>query len=137
MIIKYYFNVLIYKKICEIQDSGKTIYNMKNSGIFSDGNYSIIIYNKEMKNYIKNFPKLYFTNINYYYIFYLSYKDLFLNIYNFYYFNIIFLNNQTDYKDKPEWYLGLPFSKQYQFILNFDSYTIGFYNTRNSYDNDD
>ena len=42
-----------------------------------------------------------------------------------YYFNVIFpeetyLNNN--------WYLGLPFLRRYQFIFNYDSKTIGFYN---------
>ena len=133
-IYKYYFNDLIDKNICEIQSSEKTIYN-KSIFIDTDGNYSMFICDKEKinyNNYIKNFPILHLSHIEYNYTFELTYKDLFLDIYNYYYFMIIFPNNQTDTKYKiEEWYMGLPFLKKYQFILNFDSHTIGFYRTKN------
>ena len=104
-------------------------------GINSDGNYSMIICKKdEMNSYINNFPKLNFEHIDYNYTFYMTYKDLFLKIDNYYYFLIIFLNNQIAHKDIYDWYLGLPFLNQYQFALKMDTYaneyTIGFYKFR-------
>ena len=42
-----------------------------------------------------------------------------------YYFLVIF---QEEKYSNNNWYLGLPFIKRYQFIFNYDSKTIGFYN---------
>ena len=70
-----------------------------------------------MDKYIKYFPYLYLSNIDYNYIFELNHKDLFMNINNYYYFMIIFPNNQIDKKTSQEkWYMGQPFLKKYQFF---------------------
>ena len=132
LIIEYYFKDLINKKICELEMSEKTIYNTSTVFINTDGKYSIIICDKiKMDNLITKFPTLYFPNIAYNYIFELTYKDLFININNYYYFMIIFPNNQSDTSSIENWYMGLPFLKKYQFILSLDDKTIGFYRTEN------
>ena len=132
LIYEYYFKNLTKGKICTLESSSKTIYNRTNTFIDTDGSYSIFICNKEkMKNYLKNFPNLYFSHVDYNYIFELTYKELFLEINNYYYFMIIFPNNQTGSGMIEDWHIGMPFLKQYQFIMNFDSKNIGFYRTKN------
>ena len=132
LIYNNYFSYLIEKKICKLEISEKTIYNSTNYYIDTDGSYSIFICDKEkMKNYIKKFPVLYFPHIDFNYIFELTYKDLFLSINNNYYFMIIFPNNQTSKDPVEKWHIGLPFLKKYQFILKYDSDTIGFYRAKN------
>ena len=86
---------------------------------------------KKMKDYIKQFPTLYFSNIDYNYIFEMTYQDLFFNINNYYYFMIIFPNNQSGKGLDENWYIGLPFLKQYQFVFNFDSKSIDLYKFKN------
>ena len=44
---------------------------------------------------------------------------------------IIFPNNQTSKDPVEKWHIGLPFLKKYQFILKYDSDTIGFYRAKN------
>ena len=133
LIYENYFASLINQNICKLEKSEKTIYNKTIYYIDSvDGIYSMFICDKEkMDNYIKNFPTLYFLHKDYYYVFELTYKDLFLNINNYYYFMIIFPNNETDKYTHNEWLLGLPFLKKYQFIFNYFYRTIGFYKTKN------
>jgi len=139
LIYEYYFEDLINNKICSLESSEQTIYNRSEYYIDTDGNYSMFICDKvNMDKYIKNFPYLYLSNIGYNYTFELNYKDLFMNINNFYYFMIIFPNNQKEQKaSQEEWYMGLPFLKKYQFILNFDHKTIGFYRTKNFEDEEE
>ena len=86
---------------------------------------------KKVSKYIKDFPSLYFVHLDYEYIFTMTYKDLFLDINNYYYFMIIFPNNQTGKSIQENWFVGLPFLKKYQFILNFDYKSIGFYKFKN------
>ena len=62
-----------------------------------------------MDNLITKFPPLYFSSIAYNYIFELTYKDLFININDYYYFMILFPNNQSDTSSNENWYMGLPF----------------------------
>ena len=116
-----------------MESSEQTIFNRTEYYIDTDGNYSMFICDKvNMDKYIKSFPYLYLSNIDYNYIFELNHKDLFMNINNYYYFMIIFPNNQIDKKTSQEkWYMGQPFLKKYQFILNFEQKTIGFYRTNN------
>ena len=59
------------------------------------------------------------------------YQDLFFNIINYYYFMIIFPNNQTGKGIDENWFIGLPFLKQYQFVFNFDSKSIDLYKFKN------
>ena len=132
LIIEYYFKELINKNICELEISEKTIYNTSTVFIKKDGKYSIIICDKiKMDNLITKFPPLYFSSIAYNYIFELTYKDLFININNYYYFMILFPNNESDTSLNENWYMGLPFLKKYQFILSLDDKTIGFYRSEN------
>ena len=135
LIYKNYFENLINKDICSLEKSDTTRYNKSHYFINTDGDYFMFICKKDkMKNYIKNFPTLYFANIKYEYIFELNYKDLFKEIFDYYYFMIIFPNediNEYDINEKEEWHLGLPFLKKYQFVMNFDYKTIGFYKFKN------
>ena len=136
LIYENYFKNLIDKNICEMEKSDITKYNNSHYFIKTDGDYYMFICNKEMKNHLKEFPTLYFSNIKYEYIFELTYEDLFKEINDYYYFMIIFPNiNPDDYdiNEKEEWHLGLPFLTKYQFIMNFDSKTIGFYKFQNLY----
>ena len=133
LIYDNYFEPLINKKICELELSEKTIYNITNYFVNTNGSYFMFICKKDkMKNYINNFPTLYFSHIDYNYIFELTYKELFMNIDNYYYFMIIFpYNNIYNELSSQSWYMGLPFLRQYQFIFNSNERTIGFYKTKN------
>ena len=138
LIYDNYFGNLINKKICVLEISDRTIYNRTNYFIDTDGSYSMFICDKnDMKNYIQNFPILYLSHIDYNYIFELTYKDLFMDINNYYYFMILFPHNQTGTSVFEDWHIGLPFLKQYQFILNFDYKYIGFYRTKNFEEKDE
>ena len=132
LIYNNYFENLINKKICVLEKSEQTIYNYSFDYIDTDGSYSMFICDKKkMKDYIKQFPTLYFSNIDYNYIFEMTYQDLFFNINNYYYFMIIFPNNQSGKGLDENWYIGLPFLKQYQFVFNFDSKSIDLYKFKN------
>ena len=133
LIYENYFEDLINKKICVLEVSEKTIYNSSNYYIDTNGSYLMFICDKKkMNNYIKDFPPLYFSHIDFNYIFELTYKDLFMNIGNYYYFMIIFPNNNnTNEKYKQKWFIGLPFLRQYQFIFNSYERRIGFYGVKN------
>ena len=127
LIYENYFENLINKKICELESSEKII---EKDHIDTDGSFSMFICDKR-KIDIKTFPSLYFKHYDYEYIFSMTYKDLFLAINNYYYFMIIFPNNQTGKSIQENWYIGLPFLTKYQFILNFDYKSIGFYKFKN------
>ena len=58
----------------------------------------------------------------------LNYKDLFYEKFSKIYFLIVF-----DYKENNYWKFGLPFLKKYNFIYNYDSKTIGFFNNNKNY----
>ena len=133
LIYENFFENLINKKICELELSEKTIYNITNYFVNTNGSYFMFICKKDkMKNYINNFPTLYFSHIDYNYIFELTYKELFMNIDNYYYFMIIFpYDNIYNELSSQSWYMGLPFLRQYQFIFNSNERTIGFYKTKN------
>ena len=73
-------------------------------------------------NYIKKFPPFKLKQDNFGYIFELTYEDLFKEINGRYYFLIIFPGDQS-----LQWIFGIPFFKKYQFIYDYDSYTIGYY----------
>ena len=106
----------------------------------SENNY-IFYYcdkNKINEQEIKNFPILYFSNIELNYIFELNYQDLFLEQDNILYFLVIFYDYpqeiQTYFDDYvSRWDLGIPFLKKYFFTFDYDNKYIGFYNNNNSY----
>ena len=77
-------------------------------------------------NYYEQFPDFILSSKSFEYNFELNRKDLFEQIYDKYYFLIIFPKNIKDYK-KYTWYLGEPFYKKYPFTINYDAKTIGFY----------
>ena len=135
LIYQNYFKKLINENICFLEKSNITKYNKSHYFIQTDGDYSMFICEKEkMKNYLKDFPTLYFSHVKYEYIFELTYEDLFKEINDYFYFMIIFpYINPDDYdiNEKEEWHLGFPFLKKYQFVMNYDSKTIGFYKFKN------
>ena len=135
LINQYYFQNLITQNICVLEKSNITKYNKTHYFIKSEGDFSVYICQKEkMKNHLKDFPNLYFSHIKYEYIFELTYKDLFKEINDYYYFMVIFPNlNSEDYDvdEKQEWHLGIPFLRRYQFVLNFDYKSVGFYKFKN------
>ena len=94
--------------------------------------------NKMNEQEIKNFPSLYFSNIELNYIFELNYQDLFLEKDNILYFLVIFYDyphEMQTYFDEyiSRWDLGIPFLKKYFFTFDYDNKYIGFYNNNNSY----
>ena len=126
LIDKIFFNELIEKKICSV-DIVEYIYN-KNS----KAGLKYYVYScderefKDRNNYYFNkFPKLVFTLKSVEHNFFFSKEDLFVHIYNKYYFLVIFQTN-TNVKEII-WYLGEPFFKKYSLSFNFDAKTIGFY----------
>ena len=141
LIYQNYFKKLIDENICELEKSDITKYNQINYFIKTDGDYFMFICQKnKMQNFIKDFPKLFFSHIKYEYIFELTYNDLFKEINEFYYFIVIFPNNnsfKSDINEKEEWHLGIPFLRKYQFVFNYDYKSIGFYKFNNfEYPND-
>ena len=128
LIYDSYFENLINNQICELELSEKTIYNTSTYFVNTNGSYYMFICNKEkMNKFIKDFPSLYLANVEYNYTFELTYKDLFMEIYSNYYFMILFPDNTEARSEFQKWYLGLPFLRQFQFVLNVNDATIGFY----------
>ena len=141
LIYQNYFQKLINDDICFLEKSNITKYNKSHYFIQTDGDYFMFICKKDkMQNHLKEFPSLYFSHVKYEYIFELTYEDLFMEINDYYYFMVIFPNinpNDYDVNEKEEWHLGLPFLRKYQFVMNYDSKTIGFYKFQNiKYKND-
>ena len=118
-----YFQELINKNICKMEITEKTIFDRKASSINCNGTYTIFTCDKELfkNNYIKKFPSFKLKHEGFNYTFELTYKDLFKEINNKYYFLIIFPGDESTF-----WIFGIPFLKKYEFIYNYDSYTIGF-----------
>ena len=135
LIYQNYFQNLIRENICELEKSDVTKYNQSHYFIKTEGDYYMFICSKDkMKNHLNTFPTLYLSNIKYDYVFELTYKDLFKEINEYYYFMVIFpYINPDDFEsnEKEEWHLGLPFLIKYQFVFNFDHKSIGFYRFEN------
>ena len=110
----YYLNIvntrffLKYKNSCNIEKDPNFKFYCKKSEEFGI-------------NELKQFPNLYFDNVDLNYTFELTYKDLFIEINGNYYFLV------TD-KSEESWSIGYSLLKKYQFVFNQDSKTIGFYN---------
>ena len=98
--------------------------------------YVSIICDKSEKfsiNEIKTFPSIYFEHVNLDYTFELSFKELFIEKDNIYYFLII--SDSLFYT--TGWTLGNIFMRKFQFIFNLDTKEIGFYNPKlNKYNNE-
>ena len=82
---------------------------------------------EEDKKLLDTFPTLTFFVFDYNYNFELTKDDVFTEVNNVLYFMIIY---QKDIFNNPElvyWDLGLPFLQKYQFVINYERKTIGFY----------
>ena len=108
---KSFFDFYINKNICQvfIDEDIESFYCFKS-------NYFNI-------NNLKEFPTLYFEHNEFNYTFELSYKDLFIEYNEKYFFLIVNMNNDAD-----DYFLGRIFLYKYQFYFNPDSKSIGFYN---------
>lgn len=113
-----FFSELIKKKLCKVETSIDNIY-LSDYNVFSCEN------NKEMENYIKSFPTLYFelqNNIK----FMFTYDELF-KVYNGrLYFMVIFrIESFTAFK--PRWVMGEIFLRKYLATFNYETKEISFY----------
>ena len=72
---------------------------------------------------ISTFPSLNFYHREMNYTFHLTYKELFIEINDIYYFLIVDILTNNDY-----WQLGVPFLRKYQTTFNIDTRKIYFYN---------
>ena len=115
-----FFNKLIEKKICQVD-------NVNDYLIYSCNGKFIALANprNSSSNYYSEFPDLIFKSSKMEYNFILKNDDLFEQIFDKYYFLIIFINNISTGNDS--WYLGEPFYKKYAFSVNLDAKTFGFY----------
>ena len=113
-----FFSELIKKKLCRVERSVDNIY-LSDYHVFSCEN------NKEMENYIKSFPTLYFelqNDIK----FMFTYDELF-KVYNErLYFMVIFrIESFTAFK--PRWVMGEIFLRKYLATFNYETKEISFY----------
>jgi len=125
----YFFNNLIKRKICQVDCvNDYLIYNCNIE--FKKGTSQ----QNSKTSYYNEFPELIFSSKKLEYNFVFKNKDLFEQIFDKYYFLIIFKNN-TKAHSKDSWYLGEPFYRKYTFSMNLDSRTIGFYFDQEENDN--
>ena len=130
LIYEYFFKSLINEGICILEKTN----NINNISLSFLNNEIFTIfscdYNLYKEKYNSPFPTLKFQQNDFGYIFYLSFSYLFLkiDIFERYYFLVIFPEEKNNLNNN--WYLGLPFLRRYQFIFNYDSKTIGFYNDK-------
>ena len=119
-LIKYdYFTNYIAKNICHYY------YDSDIEGFYCDKSENFTINN------LKSFPTLYFEHNIFNYTFELSYKDLFIEKDDKYFFLIVVENGDVD-----DWYFGYIFLKKYQFSFDQDAKRITFYN-QDSLDNEE
>ena len=124
LIMKNYFNNLINEGFCwleYINNLNNKIFNLKNEYfemIFCDTR-------KINEKYKSLFPYIKFQQNDFNFTFIFSYYSLFTEFKGNNYFLIIFPDEKCN---NNNWYLGVPFLRKYQFIYNYDSKTIGFYN---------
>jgi hypothetical protein len=124
---KYFFAELFISNVCkeelirlylEQEDAYKSFY------IISCDKMKLT---EEDKKLLDTFPTLTFFIFDYNYNFELTKDDVFTEVNNVLYFMIIY---QKDIFNNPElvyWDLGLPFLQKYQFVINYERKTIGFY----------
>ena len=111
-ITENFFKKYVDEKICNLYAFEEYIsFNCEKSDKFSI-------------NEIKRFPSLLFDHTKLGYTFELSYKDLFVEKNNIYYFLII----SDDMFYTTGWTIGNILFRKYQFIFNLDTKEIGFYN---------
>ena len=123
-IIKYFFQDLFDKNICK-----EEIYT-------ANINYSMIICDKNFEDKISNFPNLHLYNRDLKTEFELNYSDLFILVNNKYYFFVVFRRGKIIETNKT-WILGIPFLKKFNFVMNSDKKTIGYYVINQIDQNDD
>jgi len=124
-----FFNNLIKRKICQVDSIND--YLIYSCNIEFNRNIS---QQNPSTNYYSEFPELIFSSKKLEYNFIFKSKDLFEQIFDKYYFLIIFKNNTKD-NSKDSWYLGEPFYRKYTFSINFNSRAIGFYFEEKGNDN--
>lgn len=120
-IIDNYFEYLFKDNVCH-KEKLKNININSIKGEFETFSCDETGFNHKRKEL--NFPNLNLIQkdkLNYTFV--LSSFDLFMKINDKYYFLIIFPED----KSNNNWYLGFPFHKNYQFVFNYDSKTLGFY----------
>ena len=109
-----FFDLLIKDNICK-------------NNIVQYNNIQYNVYSCEEKNFkdkLISFPKIFFVSKSFEYNFELNYSDLFINLGSIYYFLIIFQINES----KNGWIFGQPFFKKFNFTINLDENWVGFYN---------
>ena len=126
LILKYYFQELIDKKVCVLEKTNITKYSRNEISFGTSGIYEIFHCDKSLNKEKKVFPKLNFIDLELDYIFSFGFYDLFELIDERYYFLVIFPEDITHAAYKV-WYLGLPFYYSNRFVFNYDSNTIGIY----------
>ena len=139
---KNYFNYLVNRSICKIDiikynsennnnDNNNIDKNFYNKDFYVYSCYTRAFTGKKSErfpspNYYEEFPNLILSSKKLEYNFELINKDLFEQIFDKYYFLIIFEKDKKE-KGKEIWHLGEPFYKKYTFTINPDAKTIGFY----------
>ena len=124
-----FFNNLIKRKICQVDCVNDYLIYSCNIE-FSKG----LNQQNPKTSYYNEFPELIFSSKKLEYNFIFKSKDLFEQIFDKYYFLIIFKNNAKA-NSKDSWYLGEPFYRKYTFSMDLDSRTIGFYFEQEENDN--
>ena len=127
IIKKFFFEKYFQKNICKRVMIRKQIYDPLYS-IIMPTNYYIISCEKifikdDLFFDVKLFPSINFYHRDMNYTFSFTYKELFEEINNVYYFLIIEVLNS-----EKEWKIGIPFFKKYQTTFNIDTRKIYFYN---------
>ena len=107
-----FFNNYITKGICHLySDLGFETYYCDKSELFTISN-------------LKAFPPIFLQSNELQYTFELNYEDLFTEKDGKFWFLITF----PTFNDISEWYFGILFLRKYNFLFNYDSKIISFYN---------
>ena len=114
---EYFFKKYLDESIC-IEEKNYNVY---------EGNNYLIVCNKDIKNNLSSFPKIYFFSEKFSYTFNLDYTDVFLETEERIYFLI---SNKEKVKDV--WSVGKIFIKKYPFIFDYDKKTISFVHLNNN-----
>lgn len=124
---KIFFKKYTEKKICKEEVYHKILYDPLYSTIMPKTYYAISCDKNKIVDDIffdiSTFPSLNFYHREMNYTFHLTYKELFIEINDIYYFLIVDILTNNDY-----WQLGVPFLRKYQTTFNIDTRKIYFYN---------
>ena len=120
---KNFFNYMIEKEICK---KNLVQYSLSNYYVY---NCNVDLYQRiklgRPTTYFDLFPEIEFYNSDLENNLKISKNYLFENINRKYYFLIIFVAD----KNNNIWRLGQPFLKYHQFVFDYDSKTVGYYDT--------